>query len=157
VELLDSRHAAVRAAARESLAEFNFARFVGTYDLLDDEVRKSTGALVKRVDPQTVPLLKEELKSPMRTRRIRGLEIARLLHLADAAEEAVVALLQDEDHLIRAEAAATLAAAHGDASYRALEEALHDRSPTVQDAAGRSLRSRAKFVHWQQTMSESPE
>jgi HEAT repeat protein len=77
-----------------------------------------------------------------------------LLDAVDATEEAVVALLQDEDHVIRAEAAATLAAAHGEASRRALEDALNDRSETVKDAAIRSLRSRAEFVRWQQALAD---
>lgn len=154
VEMLDSRHAVVRNAARESLAEFTFARFVGAYDVLEDDVRRSTGTLVKRIDPQTIPLLKEEMRSPLRTRRLRSLEIARVLDAVDAAEEAIVSLLHDEDHIVRAEAAATLAAGHGEASRRALEDALNDRSETVIDAASRSLRSRAEFVRWQQALAD---
>ena len=56
--------------------------------------------------------------------------------------------------MIRAEAAATLATARGDASSQALEDALYDRSPTVQEAAGRSLRSRAEFVRWQEVLAD---
>jgi hypothetical protein len=154
LEMLDSRHAVVRKAARESLAEFTFTRFVGAYDALDDEVRKSTGMLVKKIDPQAMPLLREEMKSPMRTRRIRGLEIARLLDAVDATEEAIVALLRDEDHLIRAEAAATLATGRSEASCLALEDALNDRSETVKDAALHSLRSRAEFHRWQHALAD---
>ena len=72
VGMLDSPQTIVRRAARRSLAEFTFPRFLATYDLLDDESRRSTGDLVKRVDPQTVPLLRAEMTSRMRTRRLRA-------------------------------------------------------------------------------------
>ena len=72
VGMLDSPQTIVRRAARRSLAEFTFPRFLATYDLLDDESRRSTGNLVKRVDPQTVPLLRAEMTSRMRTRRLRA-------------------------------------------------------------------------------------
>ena len=43
VGMLDSPQTIVRRAARRSLAEFTFPRFLATYDLLDDESRRSTG------------------------------------------------------------------------------------------------------------------
>ena len=69
LEMVDSPHAVVRKAARESLAEFSFRRYVAAFEMLDDEVRQSTGMLVKKIDPQTVPLLREEMRSLVRTRR----------------------------------------------------------------------------------------
>src|SRR4029078_9124001 len=68
IELLDSPHVVVRTAARESLPEFSFKRFVGAYDMLEDEVRRSTGEMVAKVDADAVPLLIEELRSPARSR-----------------------------------------------------------------------------------------
>ena len=55
LEMVDSRHAVVRKAARDSLAEFSFRRYLRTFDMLDENVRQSTGMLVKKIDPQTVP------------------------------------------------------------------------------------------------------
>jgi hypothetical protein len=51
IESLDSPHAAVRRAARESLTEFSFERFVANFDFLDDDVRRGTGVLVRKVVP----------------------------------------------------------------------------------------------------------
>ena len=76
--------------------------------MLDAEARRSTGLLVKRIDPHTVPLLREELKSPMRTRRLRGLAIAQAVEAVEALEPLVIELLEDEDHMVRVEAATTL-------------------------------------------------
>lgn len=139
VEMIDSPHAIVRAAARQSLEEFTFPRYLATFDLLDDEVRESTGELVKKVDSQTAPLLQAELESKVRTRRLRGLAVARALRLVQEVEAAIVPLLQDEDHLIRAEAAATLGQSRSEQAREALAEAIYDRSLAVREAARKSL------------------
>jgi HEAT repeat protein len=139
VEMIESPHPLVRQAARKSLPEFSCKRFLAAFDVLDDDVRQSTGLLVKKVDPQTVPLVQAELRSLIRSRRLRGLVIARAIDAVAELQATVLDLLHDEDHLIRAEAAAALASAPSEASRQALEEALNDRSHTVQEAARRSL------------------
>ncbi len=139
VEMLDSPHAVVRSAARSCLEEFTFPRYLASFDLLDDEVRSSTGELVKKVDPQTVPLLQAELESMVRSRRLRGLAMTRALRLVPEVEGTIVALLRDEDHLIRAEAATTLGESKSEQARQALAEALHDRSLAVREAAQKSL------------------
>ncbi len=139
LDLVESPYAVVRKAARESLAEFSFKRFVGAFDLLDDEVRRSTGLLVKKIDVQTVPLLHDELKSPVRSRRLRGLAIARIIEAVEDVESAVIEMLQDEDHLVRMEAAITLGQSVSPGSVAALTEALNDKSEVVRQAARCSL------------------
>ena len=108
LELVESPYDVVRRAAREALAEFSFKRYLATFEMLDAEVRRSTGLLVKRIDPHTVPLLREELKSPMRTRRLRGLAVAQAIEAVEVLEPLVIDLLEDEDHMVRVEAATTL-------------------------------------------------
>jgi HEAT repeat protein len=142
IDLLESPHLMVRQAARKSLAEFSFKRFIGAFDMLDEAVRRSTGALVKKIDSHTIPLLQSELRSRVRTRRLRGLAIARSMDAVAEIEPLVVELLQDEDHLIRAEAAAALASSRSEESLHALEELLGDRSLVVQEAAQKSLAAR---------------
>jgi len=139
LEMVESPYPAVRKAARASLAEFSFKRFVAAFDMLDEEVRISTGLLVKKIDVQTIPLLNEELKSPIRTRRLRGLAIARTIDAVEGVQSAVIEMLQDEDHLVRMEAAVTLGKAASPAGVAALTEALNDKSEIVRQAAQRSL------------------
>jgi HEAT repeat protein len=141
LELVESPYSVVRKAARESLAEFSFKRFVAAFDMLDEEVRRSTGLLVKKIDSQTVSLLNDELKSPIRTRRLRGLAIARTIDAVDGVERAIIEMLQDEDHLIRMEAAVTLGKSVSPASVAALTEALSDKSESVRLSAQHSLQA----------------
>ncbi len=154
VALVDGPHAAVRTAARENLAEFTFERFLRTFDMLDEEVQHSTGMLVKKIDPQTVPKLEVEMKSRGRTRRLRGLAIAQTIGEVEQLEPLVIELLRDEDHLVRVQAATALARCTSAASRRALERALGDRSQAVQEAAGKSLAEQAQFTQWRETFSD---
>ena len=154
VEMVDSRHAVVRKAARESLDEFSFHRFLAAFDMLDDEVRRSTGALVKKVDSQTIPLLRAEMESRIRTRRLRALAIARTVDAVAQLEETITDLLYDEDHLVRAEAALALAQCDSRASLDALREAEQDRSASVREAATGSLHDRAQWTTWRDALPD---
>ena len=156
LEMIDSQHAVVRRAVRQSLAEFDFPRFLAAFDMLDDEVRRSTGLLVKKIDLQTLPLLREELESPVRTRRLRGVAIARAIDSAQDVEESLVRLLNDMESDVRAQAAAALAACPSAASRMALEEVTSDRSPAVREAARRALEEQGKLLRWRETLSDAP-
>ncbi len=140
IERLDSPHTEVVEAARASLSEFRFARFLASYDTLEDNVRRSTGMLVKRVDPETGHLVSQELISKSRTRRLRGLDVVYTIELIDLVEGSVIdLLLGDEDHVVRIEAARALGGSRTAAAQGALGEALADRSVMVQEAAQESL------------------
>jgi HEAT repeat protein len=64
------------------------------------------------------------------------------LGLVPEVEDAALSLLNDEDHMVRAEAAAALAGCTSTRSREALLAAHDDRSPIVQEAARESLRQR---------------
>ena len=140
VKMVDNPHVEVREAARKNLEEFTFKRFLGAFDMLSDEVRHSTGDLVKKIDPHAIPLLAAELTSKVRTRRLRGLAIARTLKVVDRLEDAIIGLLLDEDHIVRADAASTLGECRMSGRIAAaLTETLQDSSPSVRQAARKTL------------------
>ncbi len=72
----------------------------------------------------------------------------------DAAITLVVKLLNDADHLVRVEAVNALARCASKTSHLALEEALDDRSTTVQEAAKQSLGARAQFMQWRDSLAD---
>lgn len=139
IDLLNSNHEIVRQTARESLGEFHFDRYLAAFDMLEEEVRRSTGALVKKVNPQVLDLLAAELAARSRTRRLRGAKMALAMDLVPQLVPAIAELLADEDHLVRYEAARALGQARSEEARCALEAALNDRSVPVQEAALRSL------------------
>jgi len=139
IEMIDAPHECVRQAAREGLAEFKFDRFVAAFDMLDEEVRRTTGILVHKVDPDAIRLLGVEMKAQVRARRLRALAMAETMGVIAALERDIIELLGDEDHLVRGEAARALAHCPGPAAGAALREALADRSISVQEAVAASL------------------
>ena len=124
---------------RHSLVEFSFDRFIATFDLLDAEVRRTTGALVRKINPQAVAQLAAELRTRSRTRRLRALAIAGAMSVQPELESVLVELLADEDPLVRSEAARALGQCPTSVARAALAEALADRHNAVKAAAQASL------------------
>ncbi len=140
IQLLDSRHEVVAKAAQLCLGEFNFNRYISVFDMMEDDIRRSTGLLVMRIDATAVDQLAEELKARTRTRRLRGLEVAMAMDAVHHLEGLIIGLLKDDDHFVRSEAARTLAYCNSAVAQQALREALMDRSVVVREAAEQSLR-----------------
>lgn len=140
IQLLDSPHESVAEAAKSCLSEFNFSRYLGIFDMMEDDARRNTGLLVKRVDATAFDRLAEELKSPIRTRCLRGLEISIVMQAVQFMEPLIIDLLQHDDYFIRAEAARTLAHSPSPLARQALRQTLLDRSVLVREAAEESLR-----------------
>ncbi|MGC4006721.1 MAG: HEAT repeat domain-containing protein [Pirellulales bacterium] len=139
MEFLKSPHECVRVAAREGLSEFSFKRYLTIYDMLDEDVRISTGRIVLKVDPTSLTELLQEYRAPARTRRLRAMAITQLLDVVYAMEEALIGLIDDEDHVVRAEAVRALGRCDTETARFALERAKADRSAIVQEAAEQSL------------------
>lgn len=139
VQLLESPYGPVREAARGGLEEFQFDRYLASFDLLEEESRRSTGSLVKRVDPQAPRLVAAQLGSPSRASRLRALQMIAAMDFVERLEIELLASLEDEDHMVRAEAATTLATSQSPIVREALRGALNDRSVTVQKAAEDAL------------------
>jgi len=139
LEKIDSPHEEVRQAARANLAEFSFDRYLAAFDLLDDEVRVSTGRLVCKIDQVVLPRLTEELAARGRTRRIRALQVVQAIDAVAELEGPVIERLADDDHLVRVEAARALAACDSQQTRSALAALADDRSVAVQEAAAMSL------------------
>jgi HEAT repeat protein len=154
VEKVNSPQAVVRRATQEALAEFSFKRFLAAFDMLDDEVRRSTGMLMRKLDPQAIPQLKAEMTSKMRTRRLRALGVTQAMNVVAELEPSVIKLLGDEDHLVRVEAAVTLSRSKSPTAREALEVALEDRSLAVREAAQEALHGEAQFADWREALSD---
>ncbi len=140
VTFIDSPSPEIRQAAQQALQEFSYARYNQAFDTLDEQVRRSTGTLVRKVDPSTIPHLKEELSSTSRIRRQRGLQMAVAMGAAAELEQELLEILGDDDQFLRAEAATALGGVPSERVQQALREALADPSPNVQEAADAALR-----------------
>jgi HEAT repeat protein len=133
--MLDNPDEVVREAARTNLHEFNFARYLRIFDSLDEDIRRRTGELVRKVDMDTIPILRREMKSTIRTRRLRALRVATAIAVVDELESDLIERLSDPDHVVRASAARALGQSGSATARRALRDALTDSSVIVQEAA----------------------
>jgi hypothetical protein len=99
----------IRAAAQESLVEFNFKTFLHAFDDLPPAARKASATLVKKVNPHLVHDLMQEFQIKNRAQRLRALAIAELFELVPQIETVLLTLASDEDHAVRLEAIRLLA------------------------------------------------
>jgi len=143
LKLIDSPHEIVRNASRESLSEFSFENFLTRFEALSDDARRSTGTVVRKVDTETIPSLFAEMENKSRRARMRAIEMAEVMQLVPELSEGLLAMLEDEDHLVRAAAADALQLCQTSEVQEALQHAATDTSTAVQNAAKNSL---ATFV-----------
>lgn len=136
---LDHSDPAVRQAAGESFQDCNIQRYLAAFDMLNETVRASTGQLVGKVDPATDRVLKAELQSTARSRRLRAMIAIRSIGNAIAMQESLWRALTDHDYRIREAAANTLALCPNRETQNQLRRVLMDEHPKVRKAAELSL------------------
>jgi HEAT repeat protein len=140
VECLDSHAVEVRETARATLAEFNYVRYRGMFDLLDELGAQSTGRLVRKVDENALPGLLEDLSSPSISARLRAIEMAVAMDATGDASDQIIALASSENLELRQQAIAALGSCSGPKVEEALELAAGDSHHVVREAAERSLK-----------------
>lgn len=139
VALLDHTAPEVRDAARSSLAEFNFSRYRGAFDMMDDATRQKVGRLVAKVDPTSMNRLAEQLISPSLSTKLRALEMVQSMDAADAMIDRLALLIEDPDVAVRTDAATVLGNCQRNEAVTLLYKAEQDASPSVREAASRSI------------------
>jgi hypothetical protein len=138
------------------LTEYRLRRFLPAFDLLDDDVRRTTGRLVAKIDPTCVEQLEEELQSSQNKRRVRALEAAAVMGLVDRLEDAVTICSGDDEQAVRIETARALAGAEGDWAGRVLRAMSSDEAFAVREAARESLEQRGSPTQSDRTTTASP-
>ena len=146
VALLDHRAAEVRDAARSSLAEFNFSRYRGAFDTMDESTRKKVGRLVAKVDPMSILRLAEQLCSPSLSTKLRALEMVQAMEVADSVSDQLAQLIHDPDVAVRTDAVAVLGACRRFDALQLLQRAEDDPNLCVREAASRSIEQLAERV-----------
>jgi len=139
IRLVDSPHDVIRQALREAMPELTFKRFLANFDSLPDDLRPTTGHLVRKIDAEARSLLTAEMEGLSPVRRRRAVEVAGAMGVVDEMEETVIGLLSDDDHMVRIAAAGALADCKTMPTWEALRDALLDRSVIVREAAECSL------------------
>jgi HEAT repeat protein len=139
IDALDSEQRPVAEAARTNLEEFSFRRFLPAFELLEEDVRRTTGGLVRKVDLSTAAQLREEMESPQGKRRMRAMKIVMALDMVAEMQADIIACASDEDHLVRVEAVRALSMAHSLDALAVLQDLQSDSSFAVREAAAAAL------------------
>ncbi len=137
---LDSPQLIIQDTVRNSLAEFNFPRFLSAFDKMSPDAQKNTGRLVRGIDVNTQRLLANEMADDSSYRRLRALKIIEVMDNQLDMEADLIKALKHEDHFLRAEAARLLARCPSSSSVTALRQAMLDRNVRVRENAEASLR-----------------
>ena len=141
IERLDDPSETIREAAREELADFNFARMVQFLDTEPERVTPAMGRLILKIDPEAIESVCKELAHAIRGRRLAAIRTTVALGLCGEVLEAIAALLDDSDMLVRRTAAEALGTVPSRAAIVALERARHDESARVREAALEAMRN----------------
>ncbi|PHS17672.1 MAG: hypothetical protein COA78_02810 [Blastopirellula sp.] len=150
---LDSPYLIVMDTARRALSEFNFPKYLSSFDAMSDEVRQSSGLIVKKIDLETKQLLLEELDSGAHSRLMRACCIIQTIDMQQEFETPLINLIGHEDFVVRALAAELLGDCDTQESIDSLRRAMLDRHVRVQEAAEASLQKIAQTKHQKQTES----
>ncbi len=139
MRMVDHGHAEVREALRDCMPEFTVRHFLANFDTLPETRLAVAGNMVRRIDTDSVPILRKEMDSLSPVRRRRAVQATAAMGLVRELEERIIELLSDEDHMVRIEVAKALADCDTAPTWDALRDALLDRSVIVQEAAEQSL------------------
>jgi HEAT repeat protein len=142
IERLDSVEPLIREAALSQLSEFNIKRFLTAFDLLDYDVQRSTGALVKQIDENTIPQLEIEFQAQTRLQTIRAIEVVAALDVVGHFENTILQFIYDEDYFIRSAAVRALGRGESLASAQTISELQQDPNAAVREAANQAEEER---------------
>jgi HEAT repeat protein len=141
VAKLDAEDVPVREAARESLSEFTFVRYITAYPKMSQAERRVDGRIVGKVDVRAADGLRRELKAPSPSIRLRAVQVAENMELIADVADTLVSLLRDnrEDLGVRAAAARVLGRCQLPAAEQALHELATDAPPALRQDVLESL------------------
>ncbi len=139
VDRLDSPLPAVREAARDELKGFDVATMLEMFENVSPEVCLRAGRLIRKIDPDCFDKLRQELESPIRSRKIRAARAAQLLGMQNEIQSSLLPFLDDKDPLIRRTGISALASVRSSETIQALAALLEDEHPRVREEAAHAL------------------
>jgi len=139
IDRLDSTLPAVRDAARRELESFDLHMVLDLFEELDPIVCRKAGELIQKIDPDCTTKLLQEITSPICRRRIRAARAALATGLHLQIEPAVIAMLDDEDALVRQIAVETLGRHRTEEALLAITRMFDDPSQRVREKASKAL------------------
>jgi len=115
----------------ESLPEDAFTQFFNTFDQLDEATKLLAVQTLKRLDPDHLEHIQQELASLEGANRLKAVRIVVMFHREQDVEEALLSLAQDSDRHVRATVVKTLGILEDEMAIRTLLDAVTDADRRV--------------------------
>jgi HEAT repeat protein len=106
--MVDHPDPGVKEALRKALPEFSIHKFLQQVHNLSEELIRPTACLVRKLNPDCIPLLSAEMQSNSPVRRRHAILAAGAMGLASEIEPQITGLLSDDDDIVRKAAAKVL-------------------------------------------------
>ena len=107
IERIDHPAPEVQRAVRDSLNEFNCGRYLAAFDMMDHNLRRNTGLLVKKIDPAATSMLRRNWRTAADPASA-AIQAAAAIGVVPEVAEQILGLISDPDQVLRAEAARSL-------------------------------------------------
>lgn len=139
LQRLDSEIPEVREAAKSELRVFDMHQLLELCEELDPAVCRAACELVFRVDPHALERLKNELKHPVRKRRIRAARLIAVAELAADCAHELIQMLRDSDPHARRTAIEVVSAVAEMEVFDAIVSLRLDPSPRVRESVAEAI------------------
>ncbi len=144
IEQLDNPEACVQAVARQELQGFDLECLLSRFESLSPAARENAGGLLRKIDPDCLGKLFREYQHPIRRRRVRAIRGTLAYGFQIEASAALLAILREDDALLRRSAVEVLAHVPTPDVVTALQAMRNDPSDRVRDAVEQALAALAK-------------
>jgi hypothetical protein len=109
-----------------SIPQDAFTQFLNTFDRLDEATKLLAVQTLKRLDPQHLERIQQELASLEPEHRLKAVKMVVTFHREEELEETLLKLARDPDQRVRATVARTLGILEDEPAIRALLQTVTD-------------------------------
>lgn len=144
VQFLDHPDAAVVEGIRDVLRPLHTDSLLKEIDLIPATNFQRLGGLVKRIDPRTVEVLRDELRCPVMERRMRAIKLARACEVVSEVEGLLAHAAIHDHREARLVAIDTLSLGSSSETFEALQQVADGPVGALRDAALDALEVRRR-------------
>ncbi len=136
---LDSPEASVQAVARQELQGFDLDCLLSRFEEMSPEARNNASAILKKINPDFLAELTQELHHPIRQHRLRAIRGSLAFGWHFQVFPSLLSLVNDDDTLIRRSAIEVLGHIPAPESIAALVALKTDPSQRVRETVEQAL------------------
>ena len=142
IQLMASAPDSVRRVIGRAVGQAGFEHYWSRFDRLDRATRRTAGRAMVKVLPDAVQRLERRMKSGPVEQRIKAVQMAQELGVADAVTGTLLAICQEQNPKLRSKAVALLAEIQSLPPEQLLDQVLNDNDARVRANAIEALENK---------------